>query len=71
MIESPSPTHGFLSVQVACVVYAVLVFGTTIGLHALGFPSRMAGLALLVVAAVLLVPFVPLFRRLAPEHDRG
>ncbi|WP_265108759.1 hypothetical protein [Halosolutus halophilus] len=60
--------HGYVGVQAAFYAYVALTLGITIGLRWLGVPTNLAVVAFLVVGAVLLVPFWPLFAEHHPEH---
>lgn len=71
MLPSADGVHGFVGVQVAVCSYVALVLGITVGLWWLGMPASTGVVAFLIVGAVLLVPFWPLFRRLHPEHSDG
>ena len=68
--DVPEPTHGFFPAFVAVVLYVAVVvavsFAVGYGLRAAGL-SVAPGLVALAVGALLLKPFLPLFKRLVPE----
>lgn len=72
MFEVPAPTHGYVPVIVAFWVYVLVAATTTAGLWLLGVPGRLVVPVFAGVALALLVPFVPVFRRLTPTapHER-
>lgn len=67
MYQTPSSTHGYVPVVVAFWIY--LVVSGAVALVALEFGVSDGGafLVFLVAAALLLKPFVPVFRRLMPK----
>ena len=65
--EVPHPNHGFELAAVAFFLYVVVTAGLTYGLVQFGFPIELAAFAFLAIAALLLKPFLPVFRRLVPD----
>ena len=68
--DVPLPAHGFFPAFMAIILYvavvAVVSSAAGYGLRATGL-SVAPGLVALVVGALLLKPFLPLFRRLIPD----
>ncbi|WP_117594579.1 hypothetical protein [Haloprofundus halophilus] len=66
MYQTPAPTHGYVPVVVAFWVYLVVAGAVALGAMEFGVSDSGALLVFLVAAALLLKPFVPVFRRLSP-----
>lgn len=66
--DVPHPMHGFELAAVAFFLYFVVSAGLTYGLVRFGFPTELAAFAFLAIAALLLKPFLPVFRRLVPDR---
>ncbi|WP_418285214.1 hypothetical protein [Halorubrum sp. DTA46] len=71
MAPIPSPVSGrFRSVEILVGVYLVTVFGLTAVLVGVWLPIEWTVPTLAIVATVLLVPFWPAMRRVAPGSTR-
>lgn len=68
---SPYPTHGMFPVGVAVLIYVFISVGITFGLRAIVLPDDLVVYAFILVATILLVPFWPLFRHLAPTREKA
>ncbi|WP_224448803.1 hypothetical protein [Haloprofundus salilacus] len=70
MYQAPSPTHGYVPVVVAFWLYLAVAGAVALGALELGVSDGGALLVFLFSAAVLLKPFVRVFRRLTPKRRR-
>ncbi|SFL53344.1 hypothetical protein SAMN04487950_4107 [Halogranum rubrum] len=72
MYESPSPTHGYIPVVLAFWLYVGLAAGVSLVAREVGVSNEISIYLFLLVAIVLLKPFLPLFQQLLPKapHER-
>ena len=73
MFETPSPTHGYLPVVSVFWVYVALAGAVALVARASGLSLGLSFVVFLLAALALLIPFLPLFRRLVPQasHETG